>query len=67
MLDEKIPAPMAVFIKSHLHVLGAAATAVVPAAADAPSIVLTLRVAASVAARIKPGETIFVYVRDPAV
>ena len=67
LLSEKIPAPMTALIKNRLHELGASATAATPvAAASGPSIVLTISIAPAVAARVKPGETIFVYVRDPA-
>ncbi|MGH8226211.1 MAG: c-type cytochrome biogenesis protein CcmI/CycH [Gammaproteobacteria bacterium] len=67
LLDQKIPAPMTAFIKSRLHELGVAATAAAPSVATSgPSIALTITIAPDIAAKIKPGETIFVYVRDPA-
>ncbi len=67
LLGEKIPAPMAAFVKSRLAALGVPATAAKPAAAaTAPSIAITVSVPAPLASRIKPGETLFVYARDPA-
>ncbi|MGH8162390.1 MAG: c-type cytochrome biogenesis protein CcmI, partial [Gammaproteobacteria bacterium] len=67
LLGQNIPAPMAAFVKSRLTALGVPATAAKPgAAATAPRITVTVRVPDSLAARIKPGETLFFYARDPA-
>ncbi len=67
LLGQNIPAPMSAFVTSRLHALGAPATAPAPlAATSGPSIALTIKIAPALAKQIKPGETLFVYVRNPA-
>jgi cytochrome c-type biogenesis protein CcmH len=65
LLKQDIPTPLATFVTSRLHALGAPATA--SQALDAsttPSISLTIEMAPETAARVKPGETLFIYALD---
>ncbi|MGH8426637.1 MAG: c-type cytochrome biogenesis protein CcmI [Gammaproteobacteria bacterium] len=66
LLGQPIPAPMAAFIRSRLTQLGAAATAATPAvAASGPRLDVTVKLAPELASKTKPGETLFVFVRNP--
>ena len=66
LLGQPVPAPMAAFIRSRLTQLGASATAVTPAvAANGPRLDVTVKLAPELASQAKPGETLFVFVRNP--
>lgn len=65
--EKDIPKPMAAFVTARLHALGASATAAAPeVAAAAPKITLTIKLVSRLAAQVKPGTILFVYVRDSA-
>ncbi|MGH8273204.1 MAG: tetratricopeptide repeat protein [Gammaproteobacteria bacterium] len=65
--EKDIPKPMATFVTARLHALGASATAAAPqAATGAPKITLTIGIAPKLAAQVKSGATLFVYVRNPS-
>lgn len=68
LLKQDIPAPMAAFVTSRLHALGAPITApqLPTATTPSPSIALTVDITPTSAAKFKPGETLFIYARDAA-
>lgn len=74
LLAQSIPAPMAQLVRSRLHAMNAATSALPVAAASsaaavaastAPRIAIEVKLAPGLARRFKPGETVFVLVRNP--
>jgi len=62
-----LPAQVAGLVRNHLRMLGVSATAAQPAQASAgrASLAVTIKLDPRFAAEVKPGETLYVFVRSP--